>query len=120
VIPAAAAVAAGVLGALWLARQQSPSLPPAAPARSVLRVDARPWARVLEIREARGREVAIAPRAFTPLGLAVAPGEYRVTMEAPSGERRSCEARVGTGAVTTCALEFAPVDVDRFLAEALR
>jgi hypothetical protein len=120
VIPAAAAVAAGVLGALWLARQQSPSLPPAAPARSVLRVDARPWARVLEIREARGREVAIAPRAFTPLGLAVAPGEYRVTMEAPSGEHRSCEARVGTGAVTTCALEFAPVDVDRFLAEALR
>ncbi len=120
-LPSAATLAAGVLGALWLARQQAPSPPPAspAPARATLRIDARPWARVLAIR-AGGQEVAIPPGAITPLGLAVDPGEYRVTMESPTGERRACEVSVDAAAIATCALEFAPIDVDRFLAEALR
>ena len=129
----AAAIVLVVVGAwLWNRRGEEiappppvagPESPPApSPMPSVaagagtLILDALPWGEVLEVKDAQGASQALPPNRFTPLALALPPGEYTVRVRPPSGASpRSITVTVRASGAETRVVEFARVDAAAYL-----
>ena len=122
----AAAAAALLAGAAFLARRQERALPApaaapvAAASAGLLRIDARPWSAISSVVDDAGRAVALPADAATPLALRVEAGGYKVTLRGANGAARVCAVAVVAGEAASCAPEPQPIDVDRFLSEVLR
>lgn len=81
----------------------------------LLAVDATPWARIVGIVDADGRQIEVADDAITPVSFELAPGSYTVTLEGPDGqETRDLEARVEASGTRSLLARFHRIDVDAY------
>ncbi len=88
-----------------------------APAPGRLRIDARPWAEVVTIIDAEGRELEPAVR-FTPVAVELPPGDYTVTLRHPRAGTGNCTARLEAGGQADCRAVLEHLDARRFVTEA--
>ncbi len=115
----AALLGAAVLAALPFVLRRAPPEPPAAApavAPGLLRIDARPWAEVVRLTDAAGRDAPLPGQRFTPLAIALPPGRWVVELSNPrSAATRRCAVEVPAGASVACRAEFARVDAAAFV-----
>jgi eukaryotic-like serine/threonine-protein kinase len=118
-VAAGVAVAALIVGAVYLAFRDHPVTPKpslgagsggggaaSAPVGTVL-VDALPWAEVVAIAKGDGSSRPVAPNTYTPVALSLEPGEYEVTLR--HGVTQTVHVRVTEGG----AERVPPVDFGR-------
>jgi predicted Ser/Thr protein kinase len=80
-----------------------------------LLIDALPWAEVVAVRDAQGARRELGSTPFTPLALALPPGEYTVEVRNPAFPgSQSARASVRSGAVERCQLEFRRLDAAEY------
>lgn len=120
--PVALALLLGAAGVGWLGwtlahHSGSPSTPGPPPSEPVataatpdvdgfLVVDASPWAEVVGLTDGDGHRVPLPKNRFTPLRLHLPAGSYRVELQRPGSEPRTCRAEVTAAGTARCRAEL--------------
>lgn len=89
----------------------------AAPAQmGLLVIDAVPWGHVDRAQDAGGKNWSGGPEVYTPLAVAVPPGQYSVLITNPGfpGRRLSLSAQVRAGERAMCVGRFEPIDAKAY------
>jgi hypothetical protein len=89
----------------------------AAPAQmGLLVIDAVPWGQVDRAQDAEGKNWSGGPEVYTPLAIAVPPGQYSVLITNPGfpGKRLSLSAQVRPGERAMCVGRFEPIDAKAY------
>jgi hypothetical protein len=86
-------------------------------ATSYIEVNVTPWGKVKSITTVDGkRTVTLPPETQTPLRIALAPGDYKVTLAGPDGSEQSEMVKVTEDAPGTCCnIVFQQIDVEKVL-----
>ncbi len=118
----AAAVVASLAAALvvWMVLDEPDpvAVPEPAPGGQLV-IDAQPWAEIVEVAEATGRERVNGAGRYTPLTLTLAPGRYQVTLRHPEhDDPYVCRVAVVSGEAADCRADFVRRDARSFFAEA--
>jgi serine/threonine-protein kinase len=94
--------------------------PAAGPATGTLVVDALPWGEVVAVIDSKGvRQPAGAGRRYTPVALALVPGEYTIEVKHPGFSKPALlQASVSAGRIETRVAEFRRVDAAAYLRKA--
>ncbi|MFI5184356.1 MAG: protein kinase [Vicinamibacteria bacterium] len=97
---------------------EAPAVPPAA-ATGTLVIDALPWGEVVLVTDSKGGRHEPSSARFTPLSLALPPGDYTVEVRNPSFPKPlSTSVSVRAAAVETRLLEFRRIDASDYLKRA--
>ena len=90
----------------------APELPPPPPS-GLLVLDARPWARLIDVVDATGQSpIGPAPEAYTPLRLELPPGTYRMRLATPDGSTVELPLQIVSGRTVTRVETFGTVDLE--------
>jgi serine/threonine protein kinase len=95
-------------------QQLGPATPAVVPTGNLV-VDARPWAEILSIRDASGKEWMRQPGETTPLLLNLPAGTYDVQLRGPNARVQSLKAEITPAATSPVSFVFQQVDVDAYL-----
>ena len=110
------AVALVLTGVIDLTGRSADSDRPVVPApQGTLVLRATPWAEIVEITDAGGRQVDIGGSKFTPQALQLAPGAYRVVLRNGSSGDTTVEVEVEADTTTSEVVALAEHDVDELL-----
>lgn len=77
-------------------------------------MDALPWAEVVTVVDDRGQSQDLKRPTYTPIGLSVPAGRYRVTFKGPTQVVREVIVDVPPGGRQSAFTEFVKVDADEY------